>query len=246
MIATLLALSFFQIPLLPGLEAGVTWPPLLGPPAICHPIDIGDAKSLPWGKHPFDVNKDYDLDHLVKDTYKILEESSDTLVHMETLRRATIYLEGMGSGKVSRKKSEELSQNLEHTLRKRLQHTIAFFENKERTKQQLGYAYFDLGYFLGALNQVRDKEHGMGAKELDKAAKLMENDGAAYLGAALASWNLRDHNNPPYGYLSKSIALVQDDDELLQKNLTETAGSFLGVDTYAELVAKVKTKVKRT
>jgi hypothetical protein len=65
---------------------------LAGPPMICHPIAIGQAQSLP----PVDLNYrkgsgNYDLSNLTKDTLDILDSDTSVLVHMETLRRATIY-----------------------------------------------------------------------------------------------------------------------------------------------------------
>jgi hypothetical protein len=70
-------------------------PPVpVGPPTLCHPFDIGDARSLPWGSGPFDALADYDLQKLPKETYEILSRSDDPLVHGETLRRAVLYLTG--------------------------------------------------------------------------------------------------------------------------------------------------------
>jgi hypothetical protein len=65
---------------------------LAGPPMICHPIAIGQARSLP----SVDLNYrkgsgDYELSNLAKDTLAILDSDPSVLVHMETLRRATIY-----------------------------------------------------------------------------------------------------------------------------------------------------------
>jgi hypothetical protein len=64
-----------------------------GPPLICHPIDIGSARSLPW---PNDGGNlvglpDYDISHLVPETLSLLGPDTDVLIRMETLRRATIY-----------------------------------------------------------------------------------------------------------------------------------------------------------
>jgi hypothetical protein len=63
-----------------------------GPSLICHPITIGQAKSLPW----VDLNYrkgsgSYDLKNLTRDTLAILDASTPVLVRMETLRRATLY-----------------------------------------------------------------------------------------------------------------------------------------------------------
>jgi hypothetical protein len=64
-----------------------------GPPLICHPFDIGDAKSLPWVSHSWNLSgsENYDTSKLASDTIAILDASQITLVHMETLRRATLY-----------------------------------------------------------------------------------------------------------------------------------------------------------
>jgi hypothetical protein len=58
----------------------------LGPPLICHPIDIGNAESLP--------KKDkYPANQVVTDTLRILKSERDTLVRMETIRRSVMYLD---------------------------------------------------------------------------------------------------------------------------------------------------------
>jgi hypothetical protein len=64
-----------------------------GPPLICHTIEIGNAKSLPWISDSWNLaegNK-YDTKNLVKDTLEILGPDTPVLVRMETLRRATLY-----------------------------------------------------------------------------------------------------------------------------------------------------------
>jgi len=64
-----------------------------GPPLICHAIDIGDAKSLPWISHSWNLSggESYDTKNLVRDTLEILSPDTPVLVRMETLRRATLY-----------------------------------------------------------------------------------------------------------------------------------------------------------
>jgi hypothetical protein len=64
-----------------------------GPPLICHPIEIGQAKSLPWISHNWNLSggENYDLKNLVRDTLEILRPDTPILVRMETLRRATLY-----------------------------------------------------------------------------------------------------------------------------------------------------------
>src|SRR5262250_1173198 len=64
-----------------------------GPPLICHSFEIDGAKSLPWVSHDWNLSggENYDTSKLVADTLAILDSSQVTLVHMETLRRATLY-----------------------------------------------------------------------------------------------------------------------------------------------------------
>jgi hypothetical protein len=70
-----------------------TAPAWAGPPLLCHPNDIGSARSLPWlateswnGADP-----NYDLSHLTQDTLALLEPHTPIVVRMETIRRAVIY-----------------------------------------------------------------------------------------------------------------------------------------------------------
>jgi hypothetical protein len=63
-----------------------------GPPLICHTIEIGNAKSLPWvSDSNLTTDDKYDTKNLVKDTLEILGPNTPVLVRMETLRRATLY-----------------------------------------------------------------------------------------------------------------------------------------------------------
>lgn len=68
-------------------------PTLAGPPLLCHPFDIGTARSLPWddagGWWP--GRADYRVANLVADTEALLTPTTPIIVRMETLRRAAIY-----------------------------------------------------------------------------------------------------------------------------------------------------------
>ena len=66
-----------------------------GPPLICHPLDIGNAKSLPWGGTAWRAIKtDYKINRLVEDTLALLGSDMPVIVRMETLRRAAVYATG--------------------------------------------------------------------------------------------------------------------------------------------------------
>jgi hypothetical protein len=66
---------------------------LAGPPLICHSFDIGNANSLPWISHDWNLtgSETYNTKKLSADTIAILDSNPVVLVHMETLRRATLY-----------------------------------------------------------------------------------------------------------------------------------------------------------
>src|SRR5258708_15753241 len=64
-----------------------------GPPLICHTIEIGQARSLPWVSHSWNLSdgETYNTKNLAHDTLEILGPDTHVLVRMETLRRATLY-----------------------------------------------------------------------------------------------------------------------------------------------------------
>src|SRR6187455_2370169 len=65
---------------------------LAGTPLICHPYNIGSAKSLPGSDGDWKgVNPNYDRTNLVHDTLALLTPETPIIVRMETLRRAAIY-----------------------------------------------------------------------------------------------------------------------------------------------------------
>ena len=72
---------------------GTAVPSFAGPPLLCHPFDIGSARSLPWdGTNAWWQGRaDYNLQNLVADTEAILTPSTPVIVRMETLRRAALY-----------------------------------------------------------------------------------------------------------------------------------------------------------
>jgi hypothetical protein len=67
-------------------------PALAGPPLLCFPFDIGNARSLPMGHGNWhDTDASYDVSHLVPDTLALLAPATPVIVRMETIRRATLY-----------------------------------------------------------------------------------------------------------------------------------------------------------
>ena len=119
--------------LLAGLSA---W---AGPPAICHPIEIGQAKSLPWSNGG-DFKKgdpNYDLKRLTPDTLALLAPGTPVRVRMETMRRAALY-----STKDTRLALDLASKLMARAL------------SAEASGTPDAMAWFDAGYFVETLKQA--------------------------------------------------------------------------------------------
>jgi len=142
-----------------------------GPPLICHPYDIGDAKSLPWstGSNWNAPDQAYNIRNLVSDTLAILDQGAPVLVRMETLRRAVLY--GVN----------------DHALARAL---LAQLDGRETAKHTAN-AYFDYGYFLASLNQVHwlykeDLSAGVdGYQFVEKALALAPDSPEMHFAAAI-------------------------------------------------------------
>ena len=66
----------------------ITTPAFAGPPLLCHPFDVGNARSLPWdGTQWWRGRTDYKLANLQADTEALLTPTTPIIVRMETLRR---------------------------------------------------------------------------------------------------------------------------------------------------------------
>lgn len=112
---------------------------LAGPPLICHPFDIGGAKSLPWGNDlgSWDGRPDYDLNHLVADTEALLTSETPVIVRMETLRRAVLYS----------KKNDTVARQLVNSL-------LARAQKAEGRNPAGALAAFDVGYLVETFKQA--------------------------------------------------------------------------------------------
>ncbi|BDC51991.1 hypothetical protein F183_A43060 [Bryobacterales bacterium F-183] len=114
---------------------------LAGPPLICQPIEIGNARSLPWTKVQSWNGADPAYNaatSLTQDTLNILQAPSSSLpVRMETMRRAAIYAA----------KSEQLAEQLTARL-------IARVADAEAAGRKDPNVWFDAGYFVETLRQV--------------------------------------------------------------------------------------------
>jgi len=113
---------------------------MAGPPLICHPIDIGSAKSLPWKdlKNWNGTDPQYSLNALSTDTLAILTPNAPIELRMETLRRAAIYSA----------KSETAAENLAARL-------VARIADWEAAGKPSANVWFDAGYYVESLRQIK-------------------------------------------------------------------------------------------
>lgn len=220
-------------------------PSLAGPPAICFPLDIGDAPSLPWGgKDAFEADPDFPLAKLVPETLAILEGSKDALVHAETLRRAVIY----SSGAEQRKKDPEAKAHcaaLIQALQRRVLDAELAAEKDEIKPHARALCWMDLGFALGAYEQIGAGKFAPAGPPLERASELAPEDGGVALAAWLAAWT---HDVDPKQHkelLADVVRLADDPKGLVRRNLMNVAGHFLGVESYDQLAAKVRASDER-
>jgi hypothetical protein len=184
---------------------------LAGPPLICHQIAIGDAHSLPavaLNYHKGDGN--YDLKNLAQDTLAILDGNPSVLVHMETLRRATIY------ARQDSLAAKELLTRL---------HARADRADSSRAG---ALAWFDLGYLAEAYKQwigrggEPNPAGGLdGYAWVQKAIHLRGTDAEMEFGAAMITTGVAagDHQ----GHVEKATAGAKTD-ALLAQNVAAEFG----------------------
>ena len=198
---------------------------IAGPPLICHSFDIGDAKSIPFVSHDWNLSgsENYDTSKLANDTIAILDASQVTLVHMETLRRATLYA----------RKDPLAAKQL-------LLQLMARAESSKSAVQPNALAIFDAGYlveaykqWLGDQNPAR-KYDGYALVEL--ALQRRKNDPQMEFAAALVA--VGDSSLNAQEHAQKAIDGAKND-PLLARNLS---AKFLGAqsDTLSAMISRTK------
>jgi hypothetical protein len=152
---------------------GLAAPALAGPPFVCHPFEIGSAKSLPSDpRHWLAVRSDYDIHNVVADTEALLTPSMPTLVRMETLRRAALY------ASLDRAVAEQL-------LAAMMSHVRA----AEQAGNSMAIALFDAGYVVEALSEIEQFGNHMqefAGRDKSLAGLTRRFDGRALIEKSLA------------------------------------------------------------
>jgi hypothetical protein len=150
-----------------------------GPPLLCHPFEIGNARSLPWnGSEWRGVDKTYNINRLVEDTAGLLTPETPVLVRMETLRRATVYaVWSMNDYKVG---YEVKDATVASQLLARLKGRIPDAGIKS-DKKAAALAMFDYGYLVETYKQ------GSYDSQASRGAKLVADiDGYEFIVKAIA------------------------------------------------------------
>jgi hypothetical protein len=203
-----------------------------GPPLICHPIEIGQARSLPWSGHSWNLggSENYDLKNLVRDTLEILGPETPVLVRMETIRRATLYA----------RKDPVAAKEL-------LGRLYARASAAETSGHPDALAWFDVGYLAETYKQWigqpwmrvnKDEQNpaaGVDGYDLvKKAISLRGTDPQMQFAAALITLSGPQDENRLYA--QKAIVGAKND-SLLAQNL---ASHFIGprTETTSEMLAK--------
>jgi hypothetical protein len=185
-----------------------------GPPAICWSVEIGDARSLPWGgKDAFARDERYDPRRAVEDTLALLDGDMRPLVRMETLRRATIYLEDTQAGR--------------DALLRALATRVL---DAEARKEPSALAWFDAGYALGCFSQSREQ----GASGYPWVRRAVEVAGASpemEYGCAILS--LMGSRGDFHGHLDR-VQAAAGENPLLARNLETLKERYPPVLKYLE------------
>ena len=219
-----------------------------GPPLICHALDIGNAKSLPWNSDMWSLSgkTDYDLTRLVQDTLELLAPSTPVIVRMETIRRATLYAQ----------KDQRIAKELLLKLRSRALDSEAKEPALSEAKRRAdALAWFDFGYLVECYKQANltYKKLDSGGWEavvnsnpasgldgyawVEKAISLRGLDPEMEFAAALIS--LQDKQADHHEHVRKAVAGAKAD-PLLAMNLATHFSGDRG-DTIGAMLGKVAT-----
>jgi len=168
-----------------------------GPPAICWPIEIGDAKTLPEE----DATLAKDPDRVVEATLRLLDGSLPVLARMETLRRASLYLADSRAGR--------------NALSRALANRVL---DAEADGRNAALAWFDAGYAAGCFEQLHAEASPRGYRWVRHANELAGGD--ARMEYALCLLTLMDEPQHFRAHLAK-VDTGARGDPLLARNLEE-------------------------
>jgi hypothetical protein len=217
-----------------------------GAPLICFPIDAASASSLPWNEHgaavaPLASSK------LPAELRKAVGASDDALLHMEALRRAALFAE---QSEAKQDPWDALVGSLEKAALAAAARPDGATEPERRAAiAARSFAWFDLGYALSIGRRLGREHDGDAAAFLRKAIELRPDDRSLRFGAALAFFDAAFDEDPrqPDPLLQESYAnlarALDGADERLRRIALTTFGRFLGCESDAALLEKVRSKL---
>jgi hypothetical protein len=204
---------------------------LAGPPLVCHSFDIGSAKSLPWVSHSWNLTgtETYDTSKLASDTLAILAADHSVIVHMETLRRATLY---------ARK---------DPAAAKELLTKITMGTKSLKPDGTRALTYFDTGYLAAVYKQWLGDGSENPATGLDGHALIREaiqlRGGDPQMEFAAALVTLTGPSAEHKAHVDRAIAGAKND-PLLARNLSSRFSANQG-PTMAEMLTKTMAVERR-
>lgn len=220
---------------------------VLGPPAVCQPFDIGKAPCLPWKAGAFGFDPEFPLDKLNPELASLLDRQADSLVQLESIRRAVIYAVGFG-------RTEELSldarklhtERLISMLRDRVLDRLR--EDGTSDPEAEARAWFHLGYALAAVSQLDwDRDLGLhfedGRDELKPALQWEGVDAGMCLGGAVAIWISEEDASVRDKLLLKAARMAGPDGGLVTRNLVTFGDRFYGQKDFASLVHHLEQRI---
>jgi hypothetical protein len=194
---------------------------IAGPPLICHPIEIGDAKSLPWGPSADwrAVRPGYDLNRLVEDTLALLTRETPVLARMETLRRAAIYAVWAKRDRETGLKSsnDKVADDLLARLMARVRESVG-------NNPSFTHALFDAGYLAACYQQAGYQSNNRSLEGYPMVRKAAAHQGSTpEMEFAAALITSSPQQTTHRAHLQKAIASAQED-SLLARNLIKHFG----------------------
>jgi hypothetical protein len=208
---------------------------------ICHPFDIGGAKSLPWiggerqsGRFWRGVDPNYNLGRLVEDTLALLTPEMPVIVRMETLRRATLY-----SVWAMRDREVGFPVKDDRVARELLAQLLARSHDAEAKGRPDALATFDAGYLAECYKQAGLENVPNGYDFVQKAIGHRSGDPEMEFAAALIA--MEGAQKDAQGHAQKARAGAETDSLLANNLASHFGGSGAAGETIDGLLTRVKT-----
>lgn len=190
-----------------------------GPPLVCHPIQIGNARSLPGGGGPFGTLASYDRTKLIEDVLDLLKPDMPVLVRMETLRRATLYASGIYQRNNKWSSQTDEDRRLAYELLSRLE-ARALQENGDELKGAM--ATFDVGYLMACYEQANITKNLPGYELVKKSLTANnQNPELEFACALITTWP----KNPAHSQHLQRARAASSGNSLLAANIEAHFGT---------------------